>query len=261
MTAGAVYTWSKVLTTSSSDQDFQNPVNALIDYRAADWDRTHVFAANYVYDIPGVAKRFGGPTWLSYITDNYQLSGVTNFMTGTPVTLNNGYSFNSGALDGSNMWGTYAYYYSVDSAKNLVTPAVGPETRATRDTIRSGGLQNWDMSLFKNIPIRERYSVQLRLEAFNIFNHANFNDRNFPSISMGRGNGRMATPAGSGSSSPDVTISKGSNWGTPSDTYNSSGGPGRLPRSAVGRENLLLVCRLSSIHARGFVRGRFFSTM
>ncbi len=226
LTAGAVYTWSKALTTSASDQDYQNPVNALIDYRAADWDRTHVFAANYVYDLPGPAKHFGWPKWFSYITDNYQLSGVTNFMTGTPVTLNNGFSFNSGSLDGSNMWGTYAYYYSVDRSGNLITPTVGFPTRATRDIIRSGGLQNWDMSLFKNIPIRERYSVQLRLEAFNVFNHPNFSDKNFGVNINGPWQWTYNTPAGGGSSSPDITISKASNWGTPSDTYNSNGGPG-----------------------------------
>ena len=67
----------------------------------------------------------------------------------------------------------------VDKSGNLIAPTVGLPTRATRDVIRSGGMQNWDMSLFKNIPIRERYSVQLRLEAFNVFNHANFNDKNY----------------------------------------------------------------------------------
>jgi len=226
LTAGAVYTWSKALTTSSSDEDFQNPVNALIDYRAADWDRTHVFAANYVYDIPGPAKHFNGPKWLEYITDNYQLSGVVNAMTGTPVSLNNNYSFNSGALDGSNMWGPYPYYYSVDQAGNLLTPTVGFPTRATRDIIRSGGMWNFDMSLFKNIPIRERYSIQLRLEAFNVFNHPNFNDKNYGVNISGPWQWTYNTPAGAGSSSPDITISKATNWGTPADTYNPSGGPG-----------------------------------
>jgi Carboxypeptidase regulatory-like domain/TonB-dependent Receptor Plug Domain len=226
LTAGAVYTWSKALTTSSNDEDFQNPVNALIDYRAADWDRTHVFAANYIYDLPGPAKHFDGPKWLSYITDNYQLSGVINVMTGTPVSLNNNYSFNSGALDGSNMWGTYPYYYSVDQAGNLVTPTVGFPTRATRDVIRSGGLWNFDMSIFKNIPIRERYTIQLRLEGYNVFNHPNFNDKNFGANVNGPWQWTYGTPAGAGSSSPDITISKATNWGTPADTYNPSGGPG-----------------------------------
>jgi hypothetical protein len=226
LTAGAVYTWSRAMTTSSSDADFQNPVNPSIDYRSADWDRTHVFAANYVYDIPGPAKHFGGPKWLSYITDNYQLSGVVNMMTGTPVSLNNNYSFNSGALDGSNMWGPYPYYYSVDQGGNLITPSVQLFPRATRDIIRSGNLMNWDASIFKNIPIKERYNIQLRLEAFNVLNHPNFNDKNYGVNINGPWQWTYGTPAGAGSSSPLVTISKATNWGTPADTYNPNGGPG-----------------------------------
>jgi hypothetical protein len=238
LTVGAVYTWSKALTTSASDQDYQDPINALIDYRAADWDRTHVFAANYVYDLPGLSKHFGGAKWLSYLTDNFQLSGVTQFMTGTPVSLNNGYGWNSGALDGSNMWGVYPYYYSLDHGGNVVTPTVGVPTRATRDIVRGGGMQNWDMSLFKNIPMGERYSIQLRLEAFNAFNHANFQDKNFgvnsngpwqwqyPSIAGALNGPNSSCPGVYGPCVTQASVSKSSNWGTPSDTYNSSGGPG-----------------------------------
>jgi hypothetical protein len=36
------------------------------------------------------------------------------------------------------------------------------------------GSANWDVSFFKNIPIRERHQLQLRIEFFNFFNHANF---------------------------------------------------------------------------------------
>ena len=39
------------------------------------------------------------------------------------------------------------------------------------DRLRGPGLENWDMSLFKNVAIKERAHVQLRLEAFNAFNH------------------------------------------------------------------------------------------
>ncbi len=226
LTVGAVYTWSKALTTSASDGDWQDPVNALIDYRAADWDRTQVFAANYVYDLPGLSKHFGGAKWLSYVTDHYQLSGVTQLMTGTPVTMNNGYAWNSGALDGSNMWGVYPYYFSIDGSGNLVTPTVGIPTRATRDILRSGGMQNWDMSLFKNIPMGERYSIQLRLELFNAFNHPNFEDKYYSPSANGPWQWTYNTPAGGGSGTPSVSIAKNSNWGAPADTYNPGGGPG-----------------------------------
>jgi len=234
LTFGAVYTWSKSMTTANGDQDYQDPFNVRgLDYRAADWDRTHVFAANYVYDLPGPAKSFGGPKWLSYITDNYQLSGVVNVMTGAPITLNNNWNnFEPGAADGGNMWGIIPYYYSLDQNGNFITPPIGTRMRGSQ--LRGGGLTNWDMSLFKNIPIRERYTIQLRFEAYNILNHPNFMDKFFPT---GNNNGAGANadgpsewtypqPCCGGSTTPAFTISRASNWGGNQDTYNNTGGPG-----------------------------------
>lgn len=218
LTFGAVYTWSKALTTAGSDQDTQDTFNALLDYRAAPWDRTHVFAANYVYDLPGLAKHFGGPKWLSYVTDHYQLSGVTQLMTGTPNDFNNGFGFPPGSVTGSDQYGAIPYYLSLDRAGNPLLPTIGPPGRGTRDILRGGGMQNWDMSLFKNIPMGERYSIQLRLEAFNAFNHPNFNDKNYGASVTG--------PWAYASPTDPLTITKNGNWGTYSDTYNSGGGPG-----------------------------------
>jgi hypothetical protein len=218
LTLGAVYTWSKSLATANSDQDSQNPFNALLDYRAASWDRTHVFAANYVYDLPGLTKHFGGPKWLSYITDNYQLSGVTQFETGAPVDLNNSFSFPSGSLDGSNMWGAIPFYYSLDASKNPLLPTVGFPLRGSRDTLRDGGLQNWDMSLFKNLPLgkNEARYIQLRLEAFNAFNHPNFDQKNYGINVDGPWQYRpVDTP---------LSIEKSSDWGKNATTYNGVGG-------------------------------------
>jgi hypothetical protein len=234
LTFGAIYTWSRSLTTANGDQDYQDPfMTRALDYRAADWDRTHVFAFNYVYDLPGLTKHFGGPKWLSYVTDNYQLSGVTNVMTGAPITLNNNWNnFEPGAADGGNMWGIIPYFYTLDNSGNFVLPPIGTRIRGSQ--LRAGGLQNWDMSLFKNIPIRERYSLQLRLEAYNVFNHPNFNDKFYPS---GVNNGAGVNADGPsewayaqpccGVPSPSVfTFSKAANWGANEDTFNNTGGPG-----------------------------------
>jgi hypothetical protein len=195
-------------------------VNPLLDYRAASWDRPHVFAANYVYELPGVAKHFGGPKWLSYLTDNYQLSGVTQLMSGEPADLNNNYSFPSGSLDGSNMWGNIPFYFSADRSGNPVLPAVGPPVRGTRDTLRYGGIQNWDMSLMKRIPIgsNEARYLELRWEAFNAFNHTNFTNQNFVAAYSVNGPWEYNDPA------TPISITKNSNFGTNSGTPNT--GPG-----------------------------------
>ena len=218
LTFGAVYTYSKALATANSDQDTQDPFNPrLIDYRAASWDRTHVFAANYVYDIPGLTKHFGGPKWLSYVTDNYQLSGITQFQTGAPIDTGNNWAGEPGALDGSNMWGATPLYYAFDKSLNPLLPAIGPQTRPTRDILRTGGMQNWDMSIFKNIPLgrNEVRSLQLRLEAFNAFNHPNFYDKNY-SVNL---NGPWQWQPGT-----QFSISRADGWGKNTDTYSGVGG-------------------------------------
>jgi hypothetical protein len=217
-TLGVVYTWSKSLTTATSDQDMQDPLNPRgLDYRAAGWDRTHVFAANYVLDLPNVTKHFGGPKWLSYITDNFQLSGVTQVMSGTPVDLNNNWAGEPGAQDGSNMWGAKPLYFTLDSRQNPIYPTIGTHIRGSRDLLRNGGMQTWDMSLFKNLPLgsNEARSLQLRLEAFNVFNHPNFSDKFYGFNEVGPWQWQPGTP---------FSISKIPNWGTYADTYGT--GPG-----------------------------------
>jgi len=217
LTLGAVYTYSHAQTTANSDQDLQDPFfPRLLDYRSASFDRRHVFAANYVYDLPNITKHFNGPKWLGYVTDNFQLSGVTNFMTGAPIDLGNAWQGEPGAQTGGNMWGAIPDYYVLDKSLNPVYPTIGVPLRGSRDVLRTGGIQNWDMSLFKNLPLglNEARYIQLRLEAFNIFNHPNFIDKNVGFAENGPWQWQPGTP---------FSISKNSNWGTYSDT------PGTAP--------------------------------
>jgi hypothetical protein len=179
LTFGAAYTWSKSLTTANADEDFQDPYNAMLDYRAAGWDRTHVVALNYVYDIPGLTKHFGGPKWLGFLTDGFQLSGVSNFMTGTPIDV--GIWQPGNIWTGSQDWSKVpAIYLTLNKDGSIQLPQIGGPMKGTRDLLRTGGMQNWDMSLFKNFhfgPGEQRY-LQLRFEAFNAFNHPNFQNKN-----------------------------------------------------------------------------------
>lgn len=220
LTFGVVYTYSKTLTTLSSDPGGSTMVDPFlvraVDYGTASFDRTHVFAANYVYDLPNVSKHLGGSKWLSYLTDHYQLSGVIQAMTGAPIPLWNAWSFESGAVDGSNMWDAIGYWYSLDKNQNPIFPVIGTRIRGSNDLFRTGGMQNWDMSLFKNIPIHEKYSIQLRFEAYNTFNHPNFNNKNYGFSVDGPWQWQPGTP---------FNITKNNNWGTYADTYSGGGGP------------------------------------
>jgi hypothetical protein len=54
-------------------------------------------------------------------------------------------------------------------------PAPGVLGNLGRNTLRGPGFEDFDFSLFKNIGFRsEKYKVQIRAEAFNVLNHANF---------------------------------------------------------------------------------------
>ena len=242
LTFGVAYTYSKTLTTANRDEDWQDAFNPRkYDYRVAEWDRPHVLVFNYVYDLPNVTKRFGGPKWLSSITDNYQLSGITTFESGAPIdpglwwapamTINGTY----------NAWWigwTRAYVYptiegGVDKSVGTSNfdpgafraPPVGVPPGPSRSSLRGGGMQNWDMSLFKNIPLgsNEQRFMQLRLEAFNVFNHPNFQNVNL--------NWTVNPP--SGTSPPTLAINTrpagdtalyGSYFGEYSNTYYGNGG-------------------------------------
>jgi hypothetical protein len=196
LTFGVAYTFSKTLTTANADEDYADAFNTRrYDYRLASWDRPHVLAFNYVYDLPHFSKRFGGPKWLGYLTDNYQLSGITTFESGAPVDPGLWWS-PAMTINGTyNAWWinwTRAYIYpligpNVDNAQGtskydpaaFSAPPVGIPPAGSRSMLRGGGMQDWDVSLFKNIPIRgEQRYLQLRFEAFNIFNHPNFSGVN-----------------------------------------------------------------------------------
>ena len=190
---GLAHTWSKAMTIVNLNGDSVNPY---LDYRMrnygkAGFDRTHNLIANYLYDVPKMSKLVNNVVVRS-IFDNWQLSGLTSLTSGAPLGI--GYSLVSGAdLVGASGAGLDS---RVNVLKNPILPkgertelrhfdtsAIAPPTReefgignAPKDVIRGPGLQVWDLTVIKNIPVGkgDQKRLQLRFEFYNLFNHTNF---------------------------------------------------------------------------------------
>lgn len=219
LTFGGVYTWSKTLTTSSADESFVDPFNPRkYSYGVANYDRPSVGAINYVYDLPGVAKRFNAPRWVGMFTDGYQLSGLASMQSGQPVR-NSLYSPANQLTGGSQYSKTPPAYVGLDHQGNLILPTIGQPNLGAPGSIRQGGLVTWDSSIFKNFALGEvskGRSIQLRGEFFNVLNHPNILTRDY------NANVTLPTYNGDGTFTP-LSIAKDSNWGKPTAAFGASG--------------------------------------
>jgi len=188
---GATYTYSKVLTTASSDTSFVriDQFTKEADYGPASFDVAQNFALNYVYLIPSMKSSY----LTRMLTGGWQVSGVTSFRTGQPFTP--GYSV-SGAgnvnITGSNTegprigviagcnpnTGSSDPFNRINAACFFAPPIGSTGLDSGVDWMRYPGLINFDFSMQKEIVIKERARIQLRADAFNIFNHANFTGEN-----------------------------------------------------------------------------------
>jgi len=219
LTFGAVYTWSKSLTTESNDNGYVDPFNPrLYNYQVASWDRRNVAAINYVWELPSFSKHFGGPHWLALLTDGYELSGLSNFMTGTPNWT--AIWVQGNLFDGGRQWSKVApINLSLDANGKPILPALGHPDKGTPDRLRSGGMNTSDVSLFKNFPLpgKVERSIQLRCETYNIFNHANFASKDY---------GANVTLPSYNSTTNTYTpesISLDAGFGQPTGVYNQTG--------------------------------------
>ncbi len=198
---GLAYTWSRTQTTSNAGNEYAHPFNTrAFDYKVADFDRTHMLVVNYVYDVPGVG-RYLGNNWLARgILDNWQLSGISQFVTGTPLEVGLTIAgVDAGQrLVGANTGGNLSAQQPRPLPREMRrsgegdleinpnafgAPPVGFAGPYGRTYLRNPSWNNHDISLFKNFPLggdNSRY-LQLRFEFFNVFNHAQFSGINVTS--------------------------------------------------------------------------------
>ncbi|MDP2996727.1 MAG: hypothetical protein Q8N47_04510, partial [Bryobacterales bacterium] len=187
---GLSWTWSKAMDVAEEDRP--NAAGSTIspfvpvriwNYGLASWDRTHVVKVNFLYEAPRV--RWNHPV-ARYALNGWQVSGITTFQTGAPGGV--GFSTTT-AMDitGTSSQGarivvmdnpivpkserTFSHYFRTEVFR---LPAVGTFGNAAKTLIRGPGINNWDVAIFKNFPVREPMRVQFRCEMYNAFNHTQF---------------------------------------------------------------------------------------
>jgi hypothetical protein len=204
---GVSYTYSHMNDDGSAQRDIiPDTYNATNLWGTSGLDVTHVFVANYLYELPFfshnthfVGKALGG----------WQISGITQFQTGTPcqVVSNNDYAGvgQDGNWDSCGGAGQFwvingnpyvvgqfaaggakdpAQWFSVtnaDGSPMFSAPAKGTFNLQpnVRSRIHNPGFQNWNLGLYKKFAITESKGFQFRAEAFDAFNHPNWNGADF----------------------------------------------------------------------------------
>ncbi len=193
LTFDVAYTWSKVMGVADGDGTTVTPFQTRIaDYGPLSYDRTHVLVFNYVYNLPEfVTSKSALGRVGAAVVNSWQISGITTFMTGAPTNLgvsvsgignlNERYTGSPDVGPRIVMNDPPSYpkgIYQWMSGAGLAMPAVKGSKGfdSARDAFRQPGDNDWDISTFKNFPIkREGTYLQLRVEMYNAFNHPRFN--------------------------------------------------------------------------------------
>lgn len=200
------YTYSKALSNANAPQNIYNPA---AEYGPTANNRKHILNGNFVYHVPFFANRKGV---VGYALGGWEVTGIVSYGSGAMITaiaanadpagqgLLAGGSSESGTArpdqisnPNSGASHTRTAWFNKSAFQQVTTGQYRPGN-AKIGSIRGPGYGNWDLSLFKNLRLREGLAMQLRAESFNAFNHTNFS-----SVSTTLGNTNFGQVTGTGS--------------------------------------------------------------
>jgi hypothetical protein len=188
LTLDVAYTYSHSLDNSSDnvDSNFVDSLNLHKNYASSNYDQRHILTMSWIYELPFHATGFRHTLF-----EGWQTAGIMTFQTGTPFSVADGvFGDNAGIADGINLVGSYADRvgnpFSVPAPDPTVkghlffNPAAYQQPQGLtfgnsgRNSLNGPHRTNVDMSVYKVFKPTEKIDVQFRAEAFNIFNHTEF---------------------------------------------------------------------------------------
>lgn len=192
------YTWAKSIDNASNffssagDPNFpQNSYDVQAERGRSNFDVRQRLSVSYSYDLPfGKGRKYvANAGWVSTVLGGWQSFGIVTFQSGRPFTVallpeidNSGTGrsiLGFGANDRPNVIGDPRL--SRRSQEQWFNPSAfafpprGSFGNAGRNILDGPGYQNVNASLIKSTALSERFKLQFRAEAFNLFNHPNFN--------------------------------------------------------------------------------------
>jgi outer membrane receptor protein involved in Fe transport len=190
ITAQVAYTWSKSLTDATNDRDAidvpQVRNNLHLERAVSRLDRTHVFVASYVYEVPTFHSGFASSGVGRALLSGWEIAGITTAQTGLPLNRvvqaattvparGTRPDIVSDPLENipTNPNGGIPYAFNPFAFRTTLTGQIGNSPRAP---FRFPSQFFTDLNLTKNFNFNERYKLQFRAEFFNIFNKTIFND-------------------------------------------------------------------------------------
>lgn len=207
------YTWSHSIDDASDRYDggFVNSYDLAATRASSNFDQRHLLNVSWVYDLPFFTKN----GFLHTALGGWQWSGLMTFQTGTPFTITNGGAYGDNAGVGNGV-GTGSYVDIIGNANAappqsgvagfpgplLYNPAAFAEPTgltfgdAGRNILNLPSRTNFDMGLFKHFPLRsEQRAIEFRAEAFNVFNHTQWNGVYSSASCYGGGNNSAGDPS------------------------------------------------------------------
>lgn len=188
MTFLGAYTYSKAIDNSSGFGQWVNFENPRLTRSLSSFDVTHNFVFSYNWQLPFDRAFASLPKRL---TQGWNFTGITRFTGGLPVPLRQSGDYSLTGSPNTDVPNLVGPVHIQDPRKPGPN---GPNTFFLPDAFASGplgnfgnsprqffhgpGINNFDMGLMKRTAITESTAFELRVEFFNIFNHAQFNNPN-----------------------------------------------------------------------------------